>query len=271
MLTAIAGGETVAGNIAVVGQTQQYTFTASANDWFDLKLSDANAASGLRPEITIYGPSGQQVAQSSTGTSGTSTSVYYAVPPTGGGTYTAVVRDDGLGRGAHRRIQSGDVGRLAAHAGRARPECLQRCHRSRRLHADRHFEYRSLGCRLCGGGISQSGQDASHRRHPWDGADAWAGLARGRRRRRLVSDLPGHAGPGRDRRRRNPLRGLDSCRVPRGGDYRDRPFAGRSGGPIDRRRKRTWRPSRSMPRARPRCSASWPANWRRTRTWGRAI
>ena len=27
MLTAIAGGETVAGSIAVVGQTQQYTFT----------------------------------------------------------------------------------------------------------------------------------------------------------------------------------------------------------------------------------------------------
>ena len=112
MLTAIAGGQTVAGDIAVAGQTQQYTFTASANDWFDLTLSDANAASGFRPEITIFGPSGQKVVQGTTGANGSSTSVYYAVPPTGGGTYTAVVQDDGQGRvhtGAFDLAMSGDL------------------------------------------------------------------------------------------------------------------------------------------------------------------
>ena len=94
MLAVIAGGETVAGNIATKGQQDTYSLTASANDWFDLTVSDA---SGTRPEVSVYSPTGTLVAQAMAQGSNTSASVYYAVPQTGGGTYTVVVQDQASG------------------------------------------------------------------------------------------------------------------------------------------------------------------------------
>ncbi|MGB7957215.1 MAG: hypothetical protein WCF77_00005, partial [Minisyncoccia bacterium] len=112
MLTTISSGQTVAGDIAVVGQRDQYTFTASAHDSFTLNLSDANSSSAFRPEISVYGPTGTLVAEGLTRANSMSVSVAYAVPQTGGGNYTVVVQNDGIGRsqtGAYQLQLTGDL------------------------------------------------------------------------------------------------------------------------------------------------------------------
>lgn len=105
MLAAIAGGQTIAGNIATQGQQDTYTLTASANDWFDLTMRDASSNSGARPEVSLYGPTGTLVAQAMAQGGNTSASVYYAVPQTGGGTYTVVVQDQASGNSQTARTR----------------------------------------------------------------------------------------------------------------------------------------------------------------------
>src|SRR5262249_45206816 len=106
----VAGGQTVAGAIILPGQQDHYTLTASANDWFGVKVSDALLNTTARPEVSIYNPMGTLVAQGLA--TGTSTSAFYTVPQNGGGTYTIVVQDQASGAsktGAYTLQVQGDL------------------------------------------------------------------------------------------------------------------------------------------------------------------
>ena len=96
--TAIQSGQTIAGVIAVAGQKDTYTFTASAGNSFEATLADSDAASQFEPQLQLFGPDGTLLKNSLS--SGTDTSIstgVYTVPATGPGTYTLVVQNDSVG------------------------------------------------------------------------------------------------------------------------------------------------------------------------------
>ena len=102
LTTTIVSGQTIAGSIASVGQTVQYSFSASAGNTFDISLGDASAASALHPYLQVYNPSGTRVVNTGTGATNTSVSGIYTVPAAGAGTYTVIVQDDfGTATGAY--------------------------------------------------------------------------------------------------------------------------------------------------------------------------
>jgi hypothetical protein len=81
----ISCGQTVTGSITAAGQTDSYTFTASAGD--TVVISTQAGSGSLAATADLYGPSGQSVA--STARNSTTGVVSLAAS----GTYTILVRD----------------------------------------------------------------------------------------------------------------------------------------------------------------------------------
>ena len=79
------------------GDLDIYTFTAVAGAGIKVTAGDANATSDYRPYITLYGPDGALIGNGSTAydRSTAGAEVDYQVPAYDGGTFTAVVEDDG--------------------------------------------------------------------------------------------------------------------------------------------------------------------------------
>ncbi len=91
----LTSGQTKAGTINHYGDLDVYTFNASAGNMFQLSVGDADSTSNFRPQITAYGPSGNQVGAALTGFTDTSEGITYVVPGTGSGMYTVIVQSDG--------------------------------------------------------------------------------------------------------------------------------------------------------------------------------
>ena len=90
----IVAGQPRSGTINRPGDLDVYTFSASAGDAIALTVARATAASTFLPKLRLYNPAGAMVGLIYAGDSfGTPAEVVYPVPPTGSGTYTAVVQD----------------------------------------------------------------------------------------------------------------------------------------------------------------------------------
>ncbi len=96
LLTALTPGVTIHAGLTVTNPSENYTFSASAGNCFEVKLGDF-PGSAVRPELTLFGPDGTQLQESDSFTStNTSVKVFYQVPSNGTGTYKVVVQDTGV-------------------------------------------------------------------------------------------------------------------------------------------------------------------------------
>jgi RHS repeat-associated protein len=94
---AISSGQTKSGAINHYGDLDVYTFSAAAGNTFQLAVGADVTSSNFRPEMTVYGPTGAQVATASNAYPDTAANITYNVPTGGDGTYTVVVQSDNVG------------------------------------------------------------------------------------------------------------------------------------------------------------------------------
>jgi RHS repeat-associated protein len=92
----ITSGQTKTGTINHYGDLDVYTFSAAAGNTFELNVGPDVSSSNYRPDLTVYGPTGAQVATASDGFTDTSATTTYTVPSGGDGTYTVVVQSDNV-------------------------------------------------------------------------------------------------------------------------------------------------------------------------------
>ncbi len=89
----LTSGQTKFASINRLGNMDIYTFSATANDSFELTMG-TGITGAVHPDLTLYGPSGSQIQEATSSFSTGTVRITYVVPTSGSGIYTVVAQDD---------------------------------------------------------------------------------------------------------------------------------------------------------------------------------